>query len=326
MSAAGHWAAAFPAAARSNCADSGIEGIVGKLTGRVALVTGAANGLGRAVATHFAREGASVACCDLQLGDVSGANAQWLVPSARPLHIPRHYGATLGDVVSEIRAAGGQAAGIQCDITDEESCDQLLWNTRRLLGPVDVLVNVAVLTYFLPTLEFPSDWWQRCFAVNVHAVFMLSKKVLPHMMAQRRGAIVNITSEAAVGPGRGPYGAAPSSRTRLGPPTAYAASKAAVERFTQGLAEEMYTHGITVAAVAPSNTVATPGADYLQVKHPKSEPPEMMTRAILLLATEPLDRVTGRVTYSQALLKEFGWIDGGQGVGIDYPGTGYSLI
>jgi len=296
---------------------------VGKLDGKVALVTGAANGLGKAIALLLAAEGAGVSCADLLLQESADAA---LVPAPNAPRVPRRYGAPLNGVVSEIQRAGGRAAGIQCDITEEEECDRLLWETRRLLGPVDVLVNVAVLTYFLPFTELPTAWWERCFAVNVHAVFMLSKKVLPHMMQQRRGAIVNITSEAAVGPGRGPYRATPNSRTVMGPPTMYAATKAAVERLTQGLAEEVYSHGITVAAVAPSNTVATPGGGYLQIKHPKSEPPEMIARAVLLLASEPQDKVTGRVTYSQAVLKEFGWIDAGYGVGIDYPGTGYSQI
>lgn len=294
---------------------------MGKLDGKVALITGAANGIGSVVARRFASEGARVVCADLNLGR---PEPDVLIASQTPIMAPRAYGQSLSDVVGAIRADGGQAIGLQCDITEEESCDQLLWNARRLYGPVEVLVNVAVLTYFLPTLELPVRWWERTFAVNVHAVFMLSKKVLPAMMDRRAGAIINITSEAALGPGRGPYGAKPNSRTVLGPPTMYAATKAAVERFTQGLAEEVYPHGITVAAVAPSNTVATPGAQYLQVKHPRSEPPEMMASAIVLLASEPPDRVTGRVTYSQAILKEFGWISEGQGVGIDYPGTGYS--
>jgi citronellol/citronellal dehydrogenase len=296
---------------------------MGRLEGRVALVTGAANGLGRTVAERFAAEGASVACADLQLGDASALGRDVLV--AAPVQAPREYGATLSEVVAGIRSAGGTAVGIQCDIADEASCDQLLWNARRLLGPPDILVNVAVLTYFLPLLEFPTAWWERMFAVNVQAVFMLCKKVLPAMIAKRAGAIVNITSEAAVGPGCGPYAPRPQSRTVIGPPTVYGATKAAVERFTQGLAEEVYPHGVAVSAIAPSNTVlVTPGAEYLRIRHPDSEPPEHMAQAIMLLVTEPLDAVSGRVAYSQALLAEYGLLDDPRGVGSDYPGTGYS--
>ena len=108
----------------------------------------------------------------------------------------------------------------------------------------------------------------------------------------------------------------------------YGTTKAALERFTQGLAQEVYQYGISVAAVSPSMLVATPGAVYhgyaTGPDDPRSEPPDMMARAILLLATEPLDKVSGRVTYSQAILKEFGWITEGKGAGINSPGSGYS--
>jgi hypothetical protein len=94
------------------------------------------------------------------------------------------------------------------------------------------------------------------------------------------------------------------------------------------LAEEVYQYGISVTAVSPSNVVPTPGTVYHKLvtgpDDPRGEPPEIMARAILLLATEPLDKVTGRVTYSQAILKEFGWIAEGTGTGIDRPGSGYS--
>jgi NAD(P)-dependent dehydrogenase (short-subunit alcohol dehydrogenase family) len=110
----------------------------------------------------------------------------------------------------------------------------------------------------------------------------------------------------------------------------YGAQKAAIERFTQGLAEEVYKHGISVTALAPSQVVATPGTVFYKMADgpddPRAEPPGMMARAALLLATEPLDIVTGRVMYSQQILKEFGWISEAKGTGIDQPGSGYSQI
>jgi NAD(P)-dependent dehydrogenase (short-subunit alcohol dehydrogenase family) len=164
----------------------------------------------------------------------------------------------------------------------------------------------------------------RAFAVNVHGPFMLSKLVLPDMIAKGRGAIINISSSAAIGPGRGPYTSPGSGGTM------YGATKAALERFTQGLAQEVYQYGITVACVSPSQVVPTPGTVYFGLVRgmddPRGEPPEYMAKACLLLATEPLDKVTGRVTYSQAILKEFGWIAEGRGPGIDRPGSGYSQI
>jgi citronellol/citronellal dehydrogenase len=110
----------------------------------------------------------------------------------------------------------------------------------------------------------------------------------------------------------------------------YGASKAALERFTQGLAQEVYEHGVSVTCFSPSQVVPTPGTVFHKLvdglDDPRGEPPEMMARAALLLATEPCDRVTGRVTYSQQILKEFGWIDEARGTGLDRAGSGYSQI
>ena len=130
----------------------------------------------------------------------------------------------------------------------------------------------------------------------------------------------------AIGPGRGPY---PDAPRRLGG-TMYGASKAALERFTQGLAQEVYQHGVSVTCYSPGVGVATEGTVHFglskSLDDPDREPMSMMTQAALLLATEPLDKITGRVTYSQEILKEFGWIEDGQGRGIDILGSGYSQV
>ena len=110
------------------------------------------------------------------------------------------------------------------------------------------------------------------------------------------------------------------------------AEKAALERFTQGLAIEVYDNGISVTSLAPSQVVATPGTVFHNLvtgmDDPLSESPELMAKAALLLASEPLDLVTGRVTYSQQILMEFGWLTEGKGRGVeaDRPGTGFSQI
>jgi NAD(P)-dependent dehydrogenase (short-subunit alcohol dehydrogenase family) len=151
---------------------------------------------------------------------------------------------------------------------------------------------------------------------------MLSKMVLPDMIERGSGAIVNISSGGAIGPGRGPYTQSGTGGTM------YGTSKAALERFTQGLAQEVYQYGISVTCLSPSQGVPTPGTIYFKLlsgmDDPRGEPPRMMARAALLLATEPLDKVAGRVTYSQAILKEFGWITEGKGTGVERPGSGYS--
>ena len=101
-----------------------------------------------------------------------------------------------------------------------------------------------------------------------------------------------------------------------------------MERFTQGLAQEVAQYdGISVTAVSPSHFVPTPGSLYqTRVRRPDSEDPIMMARAVLLLASEPAAKINGRVTYSQQILKEYGWIEQASGCGVDLPGSGYSQI
>ena len=285
---------------------------MGKLDGKVVVVTGASRGIGAEIARVFAAEGGKVICA-----------ARTLREGEHPLE------GSLETTVEQIRAAGGEATPVAVNISEAEECEKLIATARATYGPVDVMVNNAALTYFLPVKDYPTNKWMRSWAVNFHAPFILSKLVLEEMIPRKSGSIVNISSGAAIGPGRGPY-QTQGIEARGG--TCYGAEKAALERFTQGLASEVYQHGISVACVSPSQVVPTPGTVYHRLVRgmddPRGEPPELMAKAALLLATEPLDKVTGRVTYSQVILKEFGWIAEAKGIGADDPraGTGYSQI
>jgi NAD(P)-dependent dehydrogenase (short-subunit alcohol dehydrogenase family) len=234
---------------------------------------------------------------------------------------------SLEKTIADIQTAGGEATAVAANVSLLEECEQLVQETRRIYGPPDVLVNNAALTYYYPVKDFPVNRWMRSWAVNFHAPFILSKLVLEDMIPRRSGSIVNISSGAAVGPGQGPY---PNDGSAERGGTCYGAEKAALERFSQGLAHEVYQYGISVTCVSPSQVVPTPGTVFHKLvsglDDPRSEPPELMARAALLLATEPLDRVTGRVTYSQEILKEFGWIHAARGRGVDpaIPVSGYS--
>ncbi len=280
-----------------------------KLAGKVAVVTGASRGIGQEIATLFSAEGAKVVC------------------AARTLNEGDHQLAgSLNRTVEAIRAKGGEAAAVTADVSTEAGCLSLIEQARAAYGPIDVLVNNAALNYYIPTVDYPTNRWVRAFAVNVHGPFILSKTVLPDMIAKRAGAIVNISSGSAIGPGRGPY----EDQTAHGG-VLYGATKAALERFTQGLAQEVSQYGgITIAAVSPSRVVPTPGTVFHKLMSslddPKGEPPAYMARAVLLLATEPASKVNGRVTYSQQILKEYGLIENAVGRGVEIKGSGYSQI
>jgi NAD(P)-dependent dehydrogenase (short-subunit alcohol dehydrogenase family) len=283
---------------------------MGKLSGKVAIVTGASRGIGEAVAELFASEGAKVVC------------------AARTLNEGDHrmLEGSLARTVERIRAAGGEAIPVTADVSTEPDCIALVEQARAAYGPIDILVNNAALNYYIPTEDYPTNRWVRCFAVNVHGPFMLAKEVLKDMIPRRSGAIVNISSGAAIGPGRGPY---TDQAVRGG--VMYGATKAALERFTQGLAQEVAQYdGISVAAVSPSKVVPTPGTVHHKlvtgIDDPKGEHPDFMARATLLLASEGAAKVNGRVTYSQQILKEFGWISEGAGRGVDTRGSGYSEV
>ena len=283
---------------------------MGKLDGKVAIVTGASRGIGAEISRLFAKEGARVVCVarTLKEGD----------------HILE---GSLEMTCAQIRESGGEATAIAANISLPEDCERLVEETKAAYGPADVLVNNAALTYFIPIKDFPLSRWLRTWSVNVHAPFLLSQLVLPDMIEAKGGSIVNISSSSAIGPGRAPYDE--NARKDIAD-TCYGAQKAALERFTQGLALEVYEYGVSVTCLSPSVVVPTPGTLYHKLvssmDDPKGEHPELMAKATLLLATEPQEKITGRVTYTQEILKEYGMMGEGQGVGVTKPGSGYSQI
>ncbi len=283
---------------------------MGKLDGRVAIVTGASRGIGEEIAKLFAQEGAKVVC------------------AARTLNEGDHrlLSGSLAGTVKQITDAGGQAIAVPVDVSNEADCQKLLKAAEDAYGTVDILVNDAALTYYKPIVDYNVKHWVKAFSVNVHGPFMLSQRVLPAMIKLRRGAIVNISSGSAIGPGRAPF----TNARPVNGGTMYGATKAALERFTQGLAQEVAEHNIAVTALSPSQVVATPGTVYHKLvkgmTDPNAEPPMYMARAALLLASEPADKVNGRVTYSQQLLSEYGLLDKPTGRGVTIKGSGYSQI
>ena len=284
---------------------------VGRLSGRVAIVTGASRGIGKAIAESFTREGAAVAV----------AARSEVVWDAR---LP----GTIHETVAEIEAAGGRAVAIAADLANSTDVDRLVEQARTALGPIDLLVNNAALTVpgrpptdpktaparaphrpakpakEPPTnmgrgsfLGFPLKGFRRHFEIGLFASYRLMQLVLPDMIAAGRGAIVNITSLAAFIPGQGPY-------ERPGRPTgfAYGGNKAALHHLTQAVAFEMAPHGIAVNALSPSEPVITPGNLVAAAREKEWACPEDFAEATVRLALATPETPTGQILWSEDVL------------------------
>lgn len=259
----------------------------GTLESKVAIVTGASRGIGRAIAERFGAEGATV---------VVAARTTEAADERLP--------GTIHETAESVRRQGGRALAIPVDLSREEDRERLVAQVEAEAGAVDVLVNNAAVTYFAPVEQFSLRRYDLMFEVQVKAAFHLARLVLPGMRTRGQGWILNISSGAARHPKSPPDGEARGRGS-----TVYGMCKAAMERFTTGLAAELYHDGIAVNALSPSRIVATPGTIFHGLVRPDdpgqaSEPPEVMAEAALALCSGDPGKLTGRVAYSQALLDE----------------------
>jgi citronellol/citronellal dehydrogenase len=256
------------------------------LDGRVAIVTGASRGIGAEIARRFAAEGAAVAVA-----------ARTTEPGTSPLP------GTIGETVGQIRAAGGTAVAIATDLSQPADRERLVEQATQQLGPPDILVSNAAVTYFTRVEDFTPRRYALMFEVQVQAPFHLATLVLPGMRDQGAGWILNISSGAARHP------AIPPSAWATRGSTVYGMCKAALERFSTGLAAELYQDNIAVNALSPNRVVPTPGTLFHHLTtedDPQAEPPAVMAEAALMLCHRDPKGLTGRVTYSQDLLAELG--------------------
>jgi NAD(P)-dependent dehydrogenase (short-subunit alcohol dehydrogenase family) len=251
------------------------------LDGRVALVTGASRGIGLAIAQRLASEGARVAV------------------TARTVE-PGPLAGTIHESVDLIRAAGGEAAAVAADLSHADERERLIQEVVRQLGPIDILVNNAAVAFFTSVQDYTAKRFDLMFEVEVTAPFHLSQMVLPSMIEKGQGWIVNVSSRAALNPTQ-PY------QSRGGGATVYGMCKAALERFSTGLASEVYDANIAVNALSPNRVVPTPGTVFHGLvddpDRPVEQPQVMAEAALALCSVEPKLR-TGRITYSQDLLNE----------------------
>ena len=227
-----------------------------KLKDKVALITGGARGIGKAVAMHYAREGAKLALC-------------------------ARTAAELEQTVNELRAMNADAEGWTCDVSLEEPVKEFVANAHKKFGRIDVLVNNAgVMTRPAPMNELDVKKWDYTIAVNLRGPFLITQAVLPIMMRQKAGSIINVSSMI----GRGAYANF----------LAYATSKWGLEGFTQTLAAESRSSNIRVNSVEPGY-VATKLTGYSGSK------PESVTDVFVYLASEEAKGVTGK------MLSSSGW-------------------
>ncbi len=254
--------------------------------GRRALVTGASRGIGKAIALRLAAEGADVVLCASRLGthgDLAG---------------------TLEGTLAEIEAAGGRAAAVVANLASEEERGDLVARAEEAFGPLDILVNNAAMgVWALPSESKLADR-RRMLEVNLHAPVDLAQQALPGMRARGLGWILNVGSDSARQPPV-PYRDTPEAAHVI---VAYGATKAALHRYSEGLAHEVCADGVFVNVLAPVSIVLTQEAarfvGHIARRNPDmAEPIEVMVEAALELLTE---RHVGQIAYSRPLLHSVG--------------------
>jgi NAD(P)-dependent dehydrogenase (short-subunit alcohol dehydrogenase family) len=242
---------------------------MGSLSGKVALITGAASGIGRASALLFAREGAAIALADVN------ANAG-------------------RQVADKITQSGARAFFEPVDVTQSADCQRLVTRTIREFGRIDILFNNAGIIRRATVLDLSEDDWDRVMAVNVKSIYLLSRAVIPHMLEAGGGTIINTASG---------WGLAGGAKAAV-----YCASKGAVVLMTKAMAIDHGPQNIRVNCICPGDTdtgmlreeahqLGEPNTSLLaeSAKRPLGRvgTPEEIAQAVLYLATDASSFVTG---------------------------------
>ncbi len=259
------------------------------LPGKVAIVTGASRGIGKAMALGLARAGASV------------------VVAARTAEPRAALPGTIHDTVAEIETAGGRALAVACNVREEESIREMVHRTLDKFGAVDALVNNAGIGGYSPFLQMTLREWDLNMDINLRAPFIACQSVAPIMIEQGGGSIINVSSHAAANIFSSTLGEDHSAGIAL-IGQAYGASKAALERLTWGLAAELGPHNIAVNALKPLRPVATEG---FRAQRPDADfstwaTPEDMTKAAVYLATQNGRGLTGAIVTAEELVRRLG--------------------
>ncbi|HSX78596.1 MAG TPA: SDR family NAD(P)-dependent oxidoreductase [Candidatus Saccharimonadia bacterium] len=229
-----------------------------QLAGKVAIVGGASRGIGKDMALAFAAEGAKVV----------------VVARSEVEPDPRLPG-TIHQTVDEIKTAGGEAIAVKADISDEAQVETMAKSALDAYGRIDILVNNAAVLVPRGILDLPTRHIDLHNRVNIKGPILCIRAVLPAMLQQQQGWVINVSSHAAVFPGPGPYTDVAPTRAFM-----YAATKAALERLTQGLAMEYQDQGISFNVLSPVGRIRTPGNVFGMTK--PGETPEPFEEAIAM--------------------------------------------
>lgn len=239
---------------------------MGALDGKIAIITGAAQGIGKATAERFAREGAHVSLSDLK--DEAGQAA-----------------------ADHIAASGGKALYTHCDVSSEADVDTMIKRTVEHFGTVDILVNNAAFAIYKLLHEYEQSEWDQVVAVNLRSLYLTSRRCIPIMMERRSGSIIHIASAHAriTAPGNAPY----------------VATKGAVVALTRAMALECAPYGVRVNCILPG-AIATPmllenWGDVPAEQHPlvpriplgRVGQPDEIARVIQFLASDESSYMTG---------------------------------
>jgi citronellol/citronellal dehydrogenase len=255
--------------------------------GRVALVTGASRGIGAAIAERLAAEGAGVAI------------------TARTLAHHDHLAGSLLETQARLERYGTTVPVVVADLTDEGDRQRIVPEAAEGLGgPIEILVNNAAAAIYQPLVDFPLRRRRVTFEANVHAPLDLTQAVIPAMRSAGEGWIVNLSSGAAHHWDGPPF----DLGSRGSAITVYGASKAALNRLTNGLGAELHGTGIRVNTVEPRAAVLSEGAAALvgsTLRPDQIESMEEMVEATVALCECPED-VTGRVAVSLDLIADWG--------------------